>query len=343
MTFAQSGYLYLLFVIPVITTVFLLLQIQRKKRLRAFGNPGFIRQFMPGVSVVRPCIKFTLLILALAVLILALARPQFGQKEETVESKGLDIMIAIDISNSMLARDVQPNRLGGAKQILAQLLNRMENNRVGLVVFAGDAFVQMPVTADYAAANMFLSTIAPDLIAMQGTAIGAAIERSLAGFDPNSQAGKAIILITDGENHEDDAAAQAKKAAKMGVKLIVVGIGTTEGAPVPLSLNSSDFQKDRQGNVVVTRLNETMAQEIAQAGGGIYLHADRTNSALQQIQKALENLDKATVISQNYKEQALPFLFLALILLLAELLILDKKSGFSRRLFFIKNKLFSQK
>jgi len=332
MIFAQPEYLYLLFVIPAITALFALLQMQRKNRLRSFGNPDFIKQFMPDVSVVRPYIKFILLMLALAVLIIALARPQFGQREETVESKGLDIMIAIDISNSMLAQDVSPNRLGRAGQILAQLLNRMENNRIGLVVFAGDAFVQMPVTADYAAANIFLSTIAPDLIAAQGTAIGAAIERSLQSFDPQSEAGKAIILITDGENHEDDAVAQAKQAARAGVKLIVVGIGTPEGAPIPLRPNSSDFRRDRQGNIVVTRLNEMMAQEIARAGNGIYLHADQTNRALDAIQTALADLDKAAVISQNYKEQAVLFLWLVLILLIIELLILDRKSRFANLL-----------
>jgi Ca-activated chloride channel family protein len=333
MHFAQPEYLYLLFVIPAITAFFVFSLMQRKRRLKAFGNPGFIAQFMPDVSTSRPYAKFTMLMLALAVLIVAVARPQFGQKQEVVKSEGLDVMIAIDISNSMLAEDMAPSRLGKAKQMLAQLLGKMENNRVGLVVFAGDAFVQMPITADYVSANMFLSSIAPDLIAVQGTAIGAAIERSLSSFDESSEAGKAIILITDGENHEDDAAAQAVQAAKMGVKLIVVGIGTPEGAPIPLRAGSSDFRKDRQGQVVVSRLNEAMAQEIAQAGGGIYLRADQSNTALRAIQAELDKLDKAAVTAKNYREQAVPFLWLVLILLAVEVMVLDKKSRLSKKLF----------
>lgn len=333
MIFAQPAYLYLLFVIPAITVFFIFSLMQRKRRLKAFGNPDFIAQFMPDVSASRPWIKFALLMLALAVLIIAVARPQFGQKQEVVKSEGLDIMIAVDISNSMLAEDIAPSRLGKAKQMLAQLLGKMDNNRVGLVVFAGDAFVQMPITADYVSANMFLSSISPDLIALQGTAIGAAIERSLSSFDENSEAGKAIILITDGENHEDDAIAQAAQAAKMGVKLITVGIGTPEGAPIPLRPGSSDFRRDREGQVVVSRLNEAMAQEIAMAGGGIYLRADQSNTALRAIHAELEKLDKAAVTSKNYREQAMPFLWLVLVLLLVEVIVLDKKSRLSKRLF----------
>ncbi len=306
---------------------------QRKKRLHAFGNPELLKQLMPDVSTSRPYTKFALLMCALAVLIVAVARPQFGQKQQEIQSEGLDIMIAIDISNSMLAEDVQPSRLGRAKQMLAQLLGKMGNNRVGLVVFAGDAFVQMPITADYAAANMFLASISPDLIELQGTAIGAAIERSVAAFDEKSKAGKAIILITDAENHEDDAIAQATQAAKMGIKLIVVGIGKTEGSPIPLSARSSDFLRDRAGQVVVSRLGEAMAQQIAVAGDGIYLYADHTNTALRAIQSELDTLDKAAVTSKNYREQAFLFLFFVLVLLLVEVIILDKKSRLSKRLF----------
>jgi Ca-activated chloride channel family protein len=333
MIFLNPHFLYFLSIIPLLTAWFIYSRILRKKQLKKLGNPAIITQLIPNISFFRSYLKFGLMMLALSFLIVALARPKFGQQTETIKSEGLDVMIAIDISRSMLAKDVQPNRLSKAKQMLEQLLSRMENNRVGLVVFAGDAFVQMPITADYAAANIFLTSITTDLIDAQGTAIGAAIERSLASFDPNSRTGKAIILITDGENHEADAITQAENAAEAGVKLIIAGIGTTEGTTVPLSESSSDFLKDRQGNTVVSRLNEAMAKEIAAAGEGIYMNVNRTDAAISDIQSSLAELEKTTNLMQNYKEQSIFFLVMAFICLVAEVLIPKSKENRKKKSF----------
>jgi Ca-activated chloride channel family protein len=236
---------------------------------------------MPDASKTRPIWKFSILLLALCLLIVAAARPQFGQKEKTIKRQGIEVMVALDISNSMLAEDVAPNRLDRAKQMLSKMIDNMVDDKVGLVVFAGEAFVQLPITCDYVSAKMFLNTISPTLIATQGTAIGAALQTSVVSFgDVESEVGKAIILITDGENHEDDAIATAKKASELGIQVFVVGIGKPEGSPIPIP-GSNDYFKDRSGQVVVSRLNEEMCQQIAQAGNGIYVRCDNTNTAMR--------------------------------------------------------------
>jgi batB protein len=272
-------------------------------------------------------------------MIFVIAGPQFGSKLETVKKRGVEIMVCLDVSNSMMAEDIQPNRLEKAKQMLSRMTESFTNDKVGLIVFAGDAFTQLPITSDYISAKMFLSSISPSMVSTQGTAIGAAINLALRSFTPNDQAGKTILLITDGENHEDDAVKAAKAAADRGISVNIVGIGQPEGAPIPVG-GSSNYMKDNDGNVVITRLNEQMCQEIAAAGKGIYVRADNTNSALHTLQKEIDKMQKADQESQvysEYDEQFQSLAWIVLLLLIAEYIIMDRRNRIFRRV-----KLFSR-
>lgn len=283
---------------------------------------------MPNASRTRPTVKFSIVMVALTLLIIAAARPQFGQSERTEKRQGIEAIVALDISNSMLAEDVAPNRLDRAKQMLSKLMDNMVNDKVGLVVFAGDAFVQLPITCDYVSAKMFLNSIKPELIKTQGTAIGQALSTSIRCFGEQSEASRAIILITDGENHEDDAVAVARRAKEEGIQVLVVGIGKPEGSPIPMP-GTNNFRKDREGNVVVSRLNEDMCKEIAQAGGGIYVRCDNTNTATKAIQKELDKLATQEIETQvftDYNEQFQSFALIALLLLVIEFFIFNRKN-----------------
>lgn len=326
--FQNIELLWLLLLIPVMVVAHLLYSRRKRKELEAFGDLELLEPLMPNRSSVRPHIKFALLMLSLTLLIFALARPQYGTKEETIKRQGIEMMVALDISNSMLAEDVAPSRLDKAKQMVTSMINKFVDDKVGLVVFAGDAFVQLPITCDYVSAKTFLQNIDPSLIPAQGTAIGKAIETSLRSFGGESEASRAIILITDGENHEDDAIGAAKKAKEAGVKIMVVGIGKPEGSPIPVP-GSNNFMKDRQGNVVVSRLNEEMCREIAATGGGIYVRADNTNSAVRALEHEIEQLSKSeieTKVFTDYNEQYQSFVLIALLLLIIEFFIFSRKN-----------------
>ena len=327
--FAHIEYLWLLMLIPVFIAGYIAI-IQRKRRqLKAFGDPELTAELMPNVSRIRPVVKFSLVLLAFALLVIAVARPQYGQKEKTVKRQGIEVMIALDISNSMLAEDVAPNRLDRAKQMLSKLIDNMVDDKVGLIVFAGEAYVQLPITCDYVSAKMFLNTITPDLIKTQGTAIGDAIMTCIRSFGEEEKGvSRAIILITDGENHEDDALAAAKAATEKGIKVFVAGIGKPDGSPIPVP-GTNNFRKDRNGNVVVSKLNEDMCREIAQAGQGIYVRCDNTNTATRAIQKELDNLASSeieTKVYADYNEQYQGFVLLALLILLIDFFIFNRKN-----------------
>ena len=301
---------------------------RKRRQLEEFGDAELMEQLMPNASRTRPVWKFSIVMVALTLLIIAAARPQFGQSERTEKRQGIEAIVALDISNSMLAEDVAPNRLDRAKQMLSKLMDNMSNDKVGLVVFAGDAFVQLPITCDYVSAKMFLNSIKPDLIKTQGTAIGQALSTSIRCFGEQSEASRAIILITDGENHEDDAVAVAKRAKEEGIQVLVVGIGKPEGSPIPMP-GTNNFRKDREGNVVVSRLNEDMCREIAQAGGGIYVRCDNTNTATKAIQKELDKLATQEIETQvytDYNEQFQSFAIIALLLLVIEFFIFNRKN-----------------
>lgn len=336
--FEEPTYLYLLLLLPFLAAFYLYSNYRRRKAIRKFGDPVLMAQLMPDVSKYRPDVKFWLVFAAIGLFVVLLARPQFGSKLETVKRQGVEVMIALDISNSMLAQDVQPSRLEKAKRLVAQLVDKMENDKVGMIVFAGDAFTQLPITSDYISAKMFLESINPSLISKQGTAIGAAINLATRSFTPQEGVGRAVIVITDGENHEGGAVEAAKAAAEKGIQVSVLGVGMPDGAPIPVE-GTNDFRRDRDGNVVVTRLNEQMCQEIAQAGDGIYVRVDNSNAAQKVIAQEINKMAKADVETQVYtefNEQFQAVAWIILLLLLAEMLILERKNPLFRNIHLFK-------
>jgi Ca-activated chloride channel homolog len=326
--FAHPDYLFLLLIVPVLAGFFYYSIIQKKKNIKQFGNPELIAQLMPNVSKVRPHVKFYIQLFSIILIIIILAQPQFGTKIEESKRKGIEVMIALDVSNSMMAQDIQPNRLENAKQVLSKLVDDMTNDKVGLIVFAGDAYTQLPITADYVSAKMFLSTISPKLVPRQGTAIGSAIDLAIKSFGPKSSASKSIIVITDGENHEDDAVGASKLAAENGIMINVIGMGKPDGAPIPVD-GTMSFWKDKEGNVVVSKLNESMCQQIATAGKGVYVRADNTNGAYKVVSKELNKLAKSDIKAQtfsDYNEQFQSFALIALLLLVIDTFVFERKN-----------------
>lgn len=338
--FEEPTYLYLLLLLPFLAAFYLYSNYRKRKAIRKFGDPVLMAQLMPDVSKYRPDIKFWLLFVSIGLFSMLLARPQFGSKLETVKRKGVEVMIALDISNSMLAQDVQPSRLEKAKRLISKLVDEMENDKVGMIVFAGDAFTQLPITSDYISAKMFLESINPSLISKQGTAIGTAINLATRSFTPQEGVGRAIIVITDGENHEGGAVEAAKEAAEKGIQVNVLGVGVPDGAPIPVE-GTNDFRRDREGNVIVTRLNEAMCQEIAKDGNGIYVRVDNSNSAQKAIEQEINKMAKADVESKVYtefNEQFQAVAWIILILLLVEMLILDRKNPLFKNVRLFSNK-----
>lgn len=333
--FANIEMLWMLVSIPVFIGAYIWYTHRKRRQLAAFGDPELVKELMPNASRIRPNLKFSLLMVALALIIFAAARPQYGQREQTVKRQGIEAVIALDISNSMMAEDVAPCRLDRAKQILSKMIDDMVDDKIGLVVFAGEAYTQLPITCDYVSAKMFLNSITPDLIKTQGTAIGAALNTAIQSFGgEETDASRVIILITDGENHEDDAVAVATRAKEQGIKVLVVGIGKPEGAPIPIP-GTNNFRKDRQGNVVVSRLNEDMCREIAKAGNGIYVRCDNTNTAMRALQKEIDTLattEIETKVYTDYNEQYQSFVLVAMLLLVIDFFIFNRKNKSLTRL-----------
>ena len=334
--FASPEYLYLLILIPVIIGFYIGMRIIRKRNIAKFGNLALLKQLMPDVSVGRQQAKFYLTLLAIVLTVFMLARPQFGTKLQKVKQRNVEIMVALDISNSMLAEDIAPNRLEKSKQILSRLIDNLHENRIGLVVFAGEAFIQLPATADFVSAKMFLTSISPNLIARQGTAIGDAVDLCMKSFSGAKDVSRTIILITDGENHEDDAIKSVQAAAEKGIVVHVIGMGSPNGAPIKIK---NDYKRDHEGNPIVTRLNEEMCQEIAKTGKGVYVRADNTNAAQKIIVQEIDNMSAAEIenkVYSNFNEQFPWVAWLVLVLLLVEFFMMERKNKF-----FKKYKLFS--
>lgn len=339
--FANPQYLYLLITIPLIWGLYLYGEYRRRRNLKKFGKEEVLLPLMPDISRYRPGLKFFLIQLAYILLIFIIARPQMGSKLETVKKQGVEIEIVLDVSNSMMARDVSPSRLDKAKMMLSKLVDELSNDKIGLIVFAGDAYTQLPITSDFVSAKMFLSSIDTKMVPSQGTSIGRAINLAVNSFTQDESADKAIIVITDAENHEDDAVGAAKEAAARGIRVDVVGVGTPSGSPIPVNGSTSNFYKDRDGNVVITKLNESLGQEIAQAGNGIYVSADNTNRALRALTSEVRKMKKSDVESKvysEYEEQYQILALVALLLILADMIILDGKSKFTRRFNFFTDK-----
>ena len=325
--FDHPLYLWLLLLIPILAIIYLAWVRKRKKRMLKFGDFNLLRQLSPSYSKYRPFVKFLLMELTLAMMIIMLARPQMGTKVSTDKRKGIEAIIAMDISNSMLAEDVAPSRLEKSKMMVENLVNNFTEDRIGLIVFAGDAYVQLPITADYVSAKMFLNNIDPSLIGTQGTDIGEALDLAMHSFSQDTKTGKAIIVITDGEDHEGKAEKMAKKASNMGIRVFILGIGSSSGAPIPLG--DGEYLKDSKGNTVMTRLNEFMCRQIASAGDGLYLHIDNNFAAEKRLNTELGKMQKGNLggtVYSEFDDQFQAVAVLIILLLIIETLILEVKN-----------------
>ena len=311
--FANIKFLYLLIIIPLMIVLYIIVQARQRKRLIKFGNIEMLKGLMPNVSGYRPHVKFVLLMLAVALMIIALARPQMLKKQENVQKRGIEAMLVLDISNSMMAQDIAPGRLDYAKMLLSQLIDRLTDDKMGLIVFAGDAFIQMPITSDKVSAKMFLKTIQPDLIQRQGTAIGSAIDLAVKSFNDTKQSGgRAIFLLTDAENHEDNAVEAAKMARDKNIVVNVV----------------MSYIKDKDGNVVVSKLNEELGKQIAAAGNGIYVRASNTGATIKALAKEIDKMQKGEFysLSDDYDDKFYIPVWLALFVLIIEFFIFRRKN-----------------
>jgi len=340
MTFAYPYLLYLLFLIPVFFGLWYWARAARRAKLKRYGNPAHLAHLMPEASKYTPAVKITLELLALAALIIAVARPRAGEKEEMESTSGIEVMIAFDVSRSMLASSTDdPNgipRLQRAKYILNRLIDKLDNDKVGLIVFAGEAYTQLPITTDFMSARMYLDEISTDMVPTQGTAIGTAINMAINSFSQNDDVNKAIIVITDGENHEGDAIEMAKYAESIGIQVDVIGVGSLKGAPIPIDARKGIFLQDASGAPVTTFLNEEMAKEIASAGGGTYINGSG-NKAVDQLVERLDNIKKSDLQHVSYKasaEQFPLFAWIAIALLVIDTCVLPRKIGWLKKFTF---------
>lgn len=324
--FAQAQYLFLLLLIPfffIIQTVMLKL---RRRRIRRFGDEELVAGLMPSYAKGRVWVRLTLFSIGFLFFVIGLSRPQIGAKLKEHETRGAEIMIVLDVSNSMLAEDYSPNRLERAKLAISRLVDKLREDRIGLIVFAGNAFVQLPITTDYVSAKMFLNSISTESVPVQGTAIGEAISTAMRSFSPQSEKSRAVIVITDGENHEDDPVEAARIAAEAGARVFTIGVGSPEGKPIPMD---GELLKDKEGNIVVTRLDEDVLKEVAAVGNGAYVRAGNNEFGLNPIIDDIRKMEDEkynSIVFEEYDEQFMYFLGIALFFFVLEMLIGDRKS-----------------
>ena len=329
----------MLFIIPILVLMRFIVWRKRKRNLRKFGDPSLLKEMMPDVSKYRPTIKFSLLLSAITILIFMIARPQVGSKISHEKREGIEVLIALDISNSMLAQDVIPSRLEKSKLLIEDLVDHFTNDKVGLVVFAGDAFVQLPITNDYVSAKMFLQNINPSLITTQGTDLARAISLSQSCFTQREHIGRAIIVITDGEDHEGGALEAAREAYKKGISVFILGVGTSKGAPIPDG--NGGYLKDNSGQIVLSALNEQMCQQVAKAGNGVYIHVDNTSDAQEKLNKEFSKLQSGTsdtVVYSEYNEQFQIFGIILLLLLIVETILLESRNPLFKQINLFRDK-----
>lgn len=337
--FEDPIYLWMLLIIPILVLVRFIVWQKRKRNLRKFGDSSLLKEMMPDVSKYRPTIKFSLLLSAITILIFMIARPQVGSKISHEKREGIEVLIALDISNSMLAQDVIPSRLEKSKLLIEDLVDHFTNDKVGLVVFAGDAFVQLPITNDYVSAKIFLQNINPSLITTQGTDLARAISLSQSCFTQREHIGRAIIVITDGEDHEGGALEAAREAYKKGINVFILGVGTSKGAPIPDG--NGGYLKDNNGQIVLSALNEQMCQQVAKAGNGVYIHVDNTSDAQEKLNKELSKLQSGisdTVVYSEYNEQFQIFGIILLLLLIVETILLESRNPLFKQINLFRDK-----
>ena len=335
-------YLNFLFGIPVLILWIIFYNRWKRESLSLFGDSKLLKELMHSYSKARTQIKNTFTILIFTLLIIGIANPQVGAKMEEVKREGVDLIIAIDLSNSMLTEDIKPNRLEKAKLAISRLIDKLEGDRIGLIVFAGDAYVQLPITTDYSAAKLFLSTINTNIVPTQGTEIGKAIDLGVQSFDMENVQNKAIIIITDGESHDEKAIESSQQAQELGIFVHTLGMGLSKGGPIPIYNkygNQTGYRKDKEGNTVVSKLNENLLQEIARAGAGIYVRANNSKAGLATLFAEINKMEKkeiGTMVFTEYKDRFQLFIGFALLLLLADLILLNKKNKWSNRINFYK-------
>ena len=324
--FAEAQYLLLLLLIPFFFLLHALVLRFRRKRIMKFGDPSLVSQLMPSYSRGKAWVCLVLFSIGFFFFVIGLSRPQIGAKLKEHETRGAEIMIVLDVSNSMLAEDYSPNRLERAKLAISRLVDKLRDDRIGLIVFAGNSFVQLPITTDYVSAKMFLNSISTESVPVQGTAIGEAINTAMRSFSAQSEKSRAIVVITDGENHEDDPVAAAKQAAGLGARVFAIGVGSPEGKPIPMN---GELLKDKNGEIVVTRLDEDVLKEVAAAGGGLYVRAGNSEFGLNPVIDEIKRMDDekySSVVFEEYDEQFMYFLGIALLFFVVEMLVGDRKS-----------------
>ena len=323
---AQGGYLLLILLIPLIFIAYWLMRRLRRKRIARFGDPELVARLTPEVPRRKGWAKLTLLSIALLFFCIGMSRPQIGATLKERQIKGAEIMVVLDVSNSMLAEDYSPNRLERAKLAISKLVDELQGDRIGLIIFAGESFVQLPITSDYVSAKIFLNSITTESVPVQGTALGEAIRTAIRGFTSESEHSRAIILITDGENHEDDPVAAARDAVDMGARVFCIGVGSPEGKPIPMD---GGLLKDKDGNIVVTRLDEQTLRDIASAGQGLYVRAGNTefglNPVIDEI-RTLQDKEFQSVVFEEFDEQYMYFFAIALVFLLLEFFMSDTRN-----------------
>lgn len=333
----EKKYLYLLIVLPILVCIFLFNMYWKRKKQREFGDLDLVKRLTPEHSVFKPFLKLGVILLALAALILGLVNPKMGTKMETVKREGIDIVFAVDVSKSMLAEDVAPNRLDKSKQLVSQIINQLGNDRIGIVAYAGSAFPVLPITSDYSVAKMFLQSMSPDMVSSLGTSLDEAIKLSATYFDEKSKTSKLLILISDGEDHSEGAESAAEEANKLGMKIITIGIGTEKGATIPLKKNGlvESFQRDNNNEIVITKLNQEGLKAIAKATKGGYVYGGNTKEVLDYVKNALDNIQKtefeATQMA-DFQSQFQWFIGIAFILLFIDLFLLERKTSWIKEL-----------
>ncbi|HMI08155.1 MAG TPA: VWA domain-containing protein [Flavobacterium sp.] len=333
----EKKYLYLLIVIPILVLIFLYIQFWKRKKQREFGDLELVKRLSPEKSIFKPVLKFTMLLLALAALILGLVNPKIGTKMETVKREGIDIVFAVDVSKSMLAEDVAPSRLEKSKQLVSQIINQLGSDRIGIIAYAGNAFPVLPITTDYSVAKMFLQSMNTEMVSSLGTSLDEAIKLSETYFDKKDKANKLLIMISDGEDHGEGAEAAAEEARKAGIKIITIGIGTEKGGPIPLKRNGvvESFKRDNNNDVVITKMNQESLKEIANATQGGYIYGGNTKEVLEYVKKALDNIEKKEFESTqmaDYQSQFQWFLGFAFALLFLDIFFLERKTNWIKKL-----------
>ena len=333
----EKKYLYLLFILPIVVLVFLLNLYWKRKKQREFGDLDLVRKLSPESSVFKPVLKLVMILLALAGIIFGLVNPKIGTKMETVKREGIDIVFAMDVSKSMLAEDVAPNRLEKSKQIVSQIINELGSDRIGIVAYAGSAFPVLPITTDYSVAKMFLQSMSPGIVSSQGTSLDEAIKLSSTYFDDKSKTSKLLILISDGEDHSEGAQAAAEEANKLGMKIITIGVGTEKGGTIPLKRNGviESFQRDNQNQVVITKLNQEGLKTIAKVTNGGYVNGNNTKEVLEYVKNALNNIEKTEFQSTqmaDFQSQFQWFLSFAFAVLFLDIFFLERKTNWVRKM-----------